>query len=117
MRKKNPIQFSKRNPSEVSKILEGTLGAYRIKDKVEQYSGFARWPEIVGADISRVAVPEKILRGRILVVRVLDAAWVQELTMMKSELIERLFQANFGAAIEDIKFLTGSPKTVGGGER
>ncbi len=98
-------------PLPVSSVLERTLGAYRLDKKLEQYAAFPAWPEIVGEQIAAVAIPEKIVRGKTLLVRVEDAVWAQELSMMKKEILERIFQHGSGALIEDIRFATGSPKT------
>ena len=94
-------------PRAVSEVLEQTLGAYRLKAKLKEYSAFPNWREIVGEEIAAVAEPEKILRGKVLVVRVKDAAWAQELSMRKSEIIQRWDDFGSGALIEDIRFVTG----------
>ncbi|MCB0323839.1 MAG: DUF721 domain-containing protein [Bdellovibrionales bacterium] len=89
--------------------MEKTLAAYRLDKKIEQYSAFPDWPLVVGEDIARVAKPEKILRGNTLVVRVLDAAWAQELSMLKTQLMDSIFEYGLGGTIVDIRFITGSP--------
>lgn len=96
----------------VGNILKRTLSSYRIDKKIEQYSAFPEWKEIVGSETSQVAVAEKIIRGKILVVKVLDAAWAQELSMQKHELIEKINKTERGAIIEDIHFLTGDPRSI-----
>ncbi len=96
-------------PKSVASVLERTLGAYRLDKKLEQYAAFPDWPEIVGQEIAAVAIPEKIIRGKTLVVRVQDAVWAQELSMMKKDILERIFEYGSGALIEDIRFATGSP--------
>ena len=102
-----------RKPKEIADLLESTLRAYRIDKKVEEYSGFPFWADAVGAEIARVAVPEKILRRKILVVRVLDAVWAQDLALRKPEILEKIASIMPGMLIEDIKFVTGNPMTVG----
>ena len=100
------------NDNQVGNILERTLSSYRIDKKIEQYSAFPEWQEIVGQETAQVAVVEKIIRGNILVVKVLDAAWAQELSMQKHDLIEKINQTKRGAIIEDIHFLTGDPRSI-----
>ena len=99
-----------KNPTSVSSVLASTLGAYRLDKKLEQYAAFPEWPRIVGEEIAAVTVPEKIIRGNTLVVRVLDAVWAQELSMMKNDILDRIFQLGVGATIDDIRFATGNPK-------
>lgn len=100
-------------PLSVSSVLERTLGAYRLDKKLEQYAAFPAWPEIVGEEIAAIALPEKIVRGNTLVVRVEDAVWAQELSMIKKDILQRIFEHGSGALIEDIRFATGNPKTFG----
>ncbi len=101
-----------RKPKTASEILSATLGAYHLKDKLSEYEAFPHWREIVGDAIAEVAKPEKIIRGKVLVVRVLDAAWAQELSMKKVEIIDRMYRSNRGAMIEDIQFVTGNPRSM-----
>jgi len=114
--KKKDKQFSNSKMTtskmEVGNILKSTLSSYRIDKKIEEYSAFPEWRDIVGEATSKVAVVEKIIRGKILVVKVLDAAWAQELSMQKQELIEKVNKTERGAIIEDIKFLTGDPRSI-----
>lgn len=113
MSKKNFIQ-AWRKPRSASDILQGTLKAYRLDKKLDQYKAFPHWPEIVGDDVAKVAFPEKIVRGKILVVSVIDASWIQELSLQKLDLLEKIHSFPLGAAIEDIKFVSGNPKAFTG---
>jgi predicted nucleic acid-binding Zn ribbon protein len=101
-----------RKPKTAGEILSATLGAYHIKDKINEYQAFPHWREIVGDEIADISKPEKIIRGRILVVRVLDAAWAQELAMKKMQLIDQIYLSGKGSMIEDIQFVTGSPRSI-----
>ena len=102
--------------SSVASAVETTLSKYHLRGKLKEYSAFPHWQEIVGTAIAQVAVPERILRRKILAVRVLDAAWAQELSMQKKELLTKLNDAGFGALIEDIQFLTGMSQNNKGKE-
>lgn len=109
MIKKRPSSY--KAPSGIESILQHALKRRRLDRVVEKYAAFPQWPEIVGADVAKVATPEKIVRGNVLVVRVLDAAWTQELTLRKPELLDALHAAAVGATIEDIQFIAGNPRT------
>ncbi len=101
---------SRRAPSAVADLLESTFKSYHLQKKMRQYSFFTDWPKIVGEDVARICQPEKIVFGRILVVRVLDASWAQELSLQKAAYLARLRALPTGPAIEDIRFVvSGQP--------
>ena len=100
-----------RRPKSTAELVGSTLRSLRISEKLERYAAFPLWPQIAGEEIARRAVPEKITRARVLVVRVLDASWAQELSLRKPELLEKIHEIGVGAAIEDIRFVTGDPTT------
>lgn len=50
---------------------------------------FQQWEEVVGAAIAGQTVPQR-LRGGILWLQVRDAAWRQELSLMRRELIAKI---------------------------
>ena len=99
-------------PENISKILGSALGSFTLRKKTKEYSAFPYWEEIVGKAVAEVAVPEKIIRGKVLVVRVLDAVWAQELSLKKNEILDGIHRFGKGAVIEDIKFNIGSPKSL-----
>lgn len=101
----------KREPRAAGEVLRSTLKYFRLDKKAERYAAFPYWREIVGEKIAEIAFPEKILRNRILVVRVEDAVWAQELCFHKQAILDKLHQLALGAVIEDIRFITGSPRT------
>jgi predicted nucleic acid-binding Zn ribbon protein len=109
---KKPINRRSSTPIEVGTILEQTLSSYRIEKKLEEYSAFPQWQEIVGSETAEVAKVVKVVRGKVLVVHVLDAAWAQELSMQKESLLEKVNQVEQGAIIEDIHFITGDPTSI-----
>lgn len=102
-------------PVDASTAIESALRAFHLKGQFEQYSQFPFWQEIVGSELASVAIPERITRGRVLVVRVVDAVWSQELALRKGELLDKLQQLSTGALIEDIRFVTGDPRKIGSG--
>lgn len=104
--------FNAIKPGAAGEILAGALKQTRLQKKVKQYSLFPLWEDVVGAEVAGVAVPEKITRGKVLVVRVVDASWAQELTMKKIELLDQINSRNTGALLEDVRFVTGNPKTM-----
>ena len=113
----------KSTPKDIASILKSTLArkytagtgsnsGTRLDKKLEQYAAFPQWPEIVGEEVAAVSRPEKILGGKLLVVRVADAVWAQELSLQKHILLEKMQNAESGSLIEDIRFTIGSPKSI-----
>lgn len=109
---KFPPNFRPRTsaPKDASSILSSALKHLHIEKKIEKYAAFPHWPEIVGPDIAAVAVPQRIIQDKILVVLVKDAVWAQELSLQKTEILEKLRGFDAGALIEDIRYTTGSPR-------
>lgn len=99
-----------RKPKQAGDILDTTLQRLRLDKKAELYHGFPRWREIVGEDLAAIAKPIKLIKRKVLVVRVTDIVWAQELSLQKRELIDKLLAENFCPVLEDIKFITGNPK-------
>lgn len=97
-------------PRHISGVIERAVLFAGIKEKFDQYSIVPEWPNIAGAEFAEVSYPEKIVRGRTLVVKVIDPAWAQEMEFRKAELIERIFSLKKGALIEDIRFVVVGPK-------
>ena len=92
--------------------MENVLQWSGIAKKASEYSAFPYWPKVVGEQVAKNTLPEKIIGGKILVVRVLDAVWAQELALQKHEILDKLHSLGTGAPIEDIRFTTGDPKQV-----
>jgi predicted nucleic acid-binding Zn ribbon protein len=105
-------RFSRRKPATASNVLSSTLKALRLDKKAEEYSAFPYWKEIVGEEMAAVAIPEKIIRGKILVIRVADAVYAHELSMQKNQLLDKLHCLKKGALFEDIRFVSGSPQQL-----
>ena len=99
-----------KRPVQAADILAAALESRHLAKKINEYGFFPCWPQIVGEEFAQVSKPEKITRGKVLIVRVVDDVWAQELTLHKHELLDRLFEAQTGAVIEDIQFVTGDPK-------
>ncbi len=77
-----------------------TLG---IEKQVEQYKIFDVWNEVVGQQVAKVAQPERIHNG-VLIVSVTNAPWRSELTFRKKELLEKIHEKTDSQSIIDIKF-------------
>ena len=77
--------------------LQGSLGEYRI---------LGQWDKIVGPAIARHARPQ-IVRGNKLFLSVDSPAWMQQLSLLKPELIEKVNKSLGRDAIKDIALKLG----------
>lgn len=107
-----PSRSRKRKPESVGSVLETALARYRLKGRLQQHSVLDEWPNIVGEQVARFARPEKITRGKVLVVRVSDPIWAQELSLSKQHILEGFRTLEFGSVIEDIRFVVSGPKDL-----
>ena len=97
-------------PKAAADVLQNLLKRQHLEKKLAEYEAFPHWEEIVGAELSKVCVPERIIRGKILVAKVIDSVWAQELSMRKTQFIDKIFELGIGAYIEDIRFEVSNPK-------
>jgi len=81
-------------------LLMQSLG---IEKQVEQYKIFDIWNEVVGQQVAKVAQPERLQNG-VLIVTVNNAPWRAELTFRKKEILEKIHEKTNSQSIVDIKF-------------
>ncbi|MBW7887390.1 MAG: DUF721 domain-containing protein [Bacteroidetes bacterium] len=96
MRKKDKMQT-------LGSALQALVKSLGIEKQVEQYKIFDVWNEAVGEQVAKVAQPERIHNG-ILIVKVHNAPWRSELTFKKKEILEKIHEITQSKSITDIKF-------------
>lgn len=74
-----------------------------IDKAIQQNMAVSKWSEIVGDRISQISHAEKIENG-VLFVKVNSPVWRNELTFMKSNLINSVNEALAKNVVKDIKF-------------
>ncbi|MEA3509002.1 MAG: DUF721 domain-containing protein [candidate division NC10 bacterium] len=62
------------------------------------------WPEVVGEEVARRSRPDRLRNGRLQVI-VSDTVWLQQLAMLKPQILARL-EAHLGAAVVREIFFT-----------
>jgi hypothetical protein len=77
-----------------------------FQGRLHEYRVFGHWERCVGAMIARHAQPQSIRGGRLLLI-VDSPAWMQQLTLLKPEVIEKLNRSLGSAAIRDITLKLG----------
>ncbi len=94
----------KNNLEKLSTMLGKTLAARGLASR--EYRIFGRWEKIVGAVIARHAQPQAV-RGKKLSVVVDSPAWMQQLSLLKPELMEKLSRDLGKGAIEEVTLRLG----------
>ena len=87
----------------IDTILSKYIDNSELGAKLKKFSLFNHWPEIVGSDISRKTVPQKIFKET-LYIKVENATWASELGMLKPQLIEKINRFIGEETIKDLKF-------------
>jgi predicted nucleic acid-binding Zn ribbon protein len=93
----------------VSDVLEGVISQLGLTEELKRQDALFRWEGLVGERIARVTRASSISRG-VLFVRVGSSAWLNELNLMRHELLARLNAGRTEGRIERIVF------TLSGGE-
>lgn len=89
--------------STLGAVLDALVKSLGIEKQVEQYKIFDVWNDIVGEQVAKVAKPDRIQNG-MLIVRVNNAPWRAELTFRKNEILEKIHTTLQSKSITDIKF-------------
>lgn len=89
--------------SSLGNVLDSLIKSLGIEKQVEQYKIFDAWNSVVGEQIAKVAKPERIHNG-VLIVTVNNAPWRTELTFRKKEILEKIHSTLKSTSILDIRF-------------
>jgi predicted nucleic acid-binding Zn ribbon protein len=92
-------------------VLEQSLKRFELAQRLEEYSVWPVWNEVVGSPIARNAQPEKIRNGT-LFVKVTSPVWMQQLQFMKEMIADKLNQRLGGEIVKNIFFMVGRIDTA-----
>ena len=95
-----------RNFKPISTALDGVLKKIGLFSKMKSYTALLVWKEIVGEKISTHTNPVFVKNG-CLIVNVDNSTWMNELSIMKKEIIKNLNQKIGMIAVKDIHFHMG----------
>jgi len=98
--------FMARKIARLSSSLDGLLRSYGFGSKLSEYRVFGKWDKAVGPAIALHARPLAV-RGTKLALVVDSPAWMQQLSLMKPQLIEKVNQMLGRDAIKDITLKLG----------
>lgn len=93
-------------PAHLGTILQKAIEASRIDVDLGAYRLWQRWENVVGPAIAENTRPEAI-NGKLLLVNVSSAPWMQQLQFLKPELIEKLNEALGKEVVGDMRFKIG----------
>jgi hypothetical protein len=95
-----------RKLNRLSMTLDKLLKARGFQGRLHEYRIFGHWERSVGALIAGHAQPQSVRGNRLLLI-VDSPAWMQQLTLLKPEIIEKLNRSVGGTAIKDIALKLG----------
>jgi predicted nucleic acid-binding Zn ribbon protein len=83
------MREKRKHPVHAGELVAKTARRFKLHEKMMMYKLWERWAEIAGAAIIEHARPERWQRGT-LVIMVENSAWMQELSFLKDQMIERV---------------------------
>lgn len=93
----------------VASLLKKLLGDKGLDDRLPRYQAWLVWDKVVGEQIAKRARPLRI-REKVLEVRVDHPVWMQQLQMLKPQILKKLHEQLPDCDIEDIYLRRGTPQ-------
>ena len=97
-----------RKPKDLSGILSDLRRTEKWGRKLSGHFVFRKWDEVVGEAVAKVARPVSLSSG-CLRVEVSSSSWLQELHLMRADILSKLNES-MDEAIQEILFMAGSGK-------
>lgn len=91
----------------ISQTLQKVLTARGLSGRLGIYRVIGRWDSVVGTVIARHAQPHSI-RGKKLTVQVDSPVWMQQLALLKPDLIEKVNKGLGPETVKEIKLTLGT---------
>jgi len=92
----------------IGKLLDSVLEGYGLGEDLREHRIVAEWPSLIGKRVASRTWPSRIDAG-VLFVRVSNSAWLQELSFLKDELVERINdRLGDPPVVTDLRFHLGS---------
>jgi predicted nucleic acid-binding Zn ribbon protein len=95
-------------PELVSSVLKKALESLNLETQFRKYSVWEYWNDIVGKRVAEKAEPSHMM-GDTLVVKVTSHPWMNELSLMKPILLEKIRKRIEGCPIKNIRFELSHP--------
>jgi predicted nucleic acid-binding Zn ribbon protein len=97
-------KFSTNDPQKIGSLILETLNRMGYGDRIHRQSAVTGWSDLVGEVIADETKALKI-DNKTLVVKVHRAAWRQQLTFLKDEILKKIETALGKGVVEDIRFI------------
>ena len=94
----------KRKPEPIADVLKGWIDQSGIATRIGQASVVPEWERLVGPQIASVTAPTSVTADGTLWVQVTTHAWMNELSLMKPQLLKALNARPGSAKIRDIRW-------------
>ena len=95
-----------KRPMPISDLLESAFSGKPVQKRLRDIKIWQVWEEAVGAQIASKAYPAAIRDG-VLTLRVKGSAWMQQLSLMKHDIISHLNSAIGEQVVSDLLFKQG----------
>ena len=99
----------------IKSLLGGLLKNRQLVAGMRNVMVMSMWPHVVGELIARKSWPEKVADG-VLTVVVTSHPWVEELRLLKGQILSRYRKLLGRAALKDVEFRVGRRKDAKGSE-
>jgi hypothetical protein len=96
-----------KRPLPVSDLLESVFSGKPAQKRLRDIKVWEVWEEVVGAPIAAKALPAS-MRDGVLTLKVRGSAWMQQLSLMKHEIISRLNRTIGEEVVRDLVFKQGT---------
>jgi predicted nucleic acid-binding Zn ribbon protein len=96
----------RRPPQQIGGAIQELLARFDSDGRFELVRLMRVWPEVVGEAIAR-RTEISSLKFHTAVVKVSGAMWIQELNLMKPQILERLRDRVEGDVVRDLRFVQG----------
>lgn len=93
----------RKQPESLGVAIDKLVHSLGIAKKMKQVSVITAWSEIVGEQVAKVTEAERMENG-ILFVKTKSAAWRNELTMRRMEILEKVNTAAGAKVVKEIRF-------------
>ena len=92
-----------KNPVPASQAIAELTRTLGIDQTLRKFGVLTAWSDVVGEQIARVTVPDRIENG-VLYVRVTTAPWRAELSMKRFDILKKVNRAAGADVVKDIRF-------------
>jgi len=97
----------KKQPELLGKTLSGVLDALDTRGQFALFRLVRVWPQVVGDAIARHTEVSS-LKFHTAVVKVATAMWIQELYLMRRQILDRLVESMGDDSVRDLRFVKGT---------